>query len=558
MLSVFIKVLTSVALLGISLSMHAQKWLQGIVNENPDVIDSIVVNRQDVYANQNGYSSYRIYYHQPLVHANPEGEQMQLRAVMLIRKGTNMETALMECNVSGYNLGDVFWNTPSVYMGSRYYPNGTNEVALQYKGNWIGLEHRYFGESLPKNYWRRLEYCTAEEAAADFHALITALKTSLKGKWVVSGISKGGIAVAKQHAFYPEDADLFMPYSAPFCDGVADPSMMAYWTTYSWTDDLRNEVKAFQRQLIKNKQVYQYFKSWNQSGFPGHSANFWRAKYLQSVATMDFSAHAYWSRQALKDSLAITKTRKQVLMNQGNSSDYLDALMVFYSTISSYEAWDFILSDSKAAHRGQQVVPVKDWIHRVFRPVSIDKSKWDPSSTAFYYQTLHEEGYFGLDFTYLFDADEQQLAEQCNREWAAGGASTFNNPFNEQVEYDSTIRTKVLMATRRAKKPIIYFYGSDDAWTGAAIPDDCIDNQMAYKYILNAQSHMACIDKTSGKLKTELWNLVDQLLNTPAEIKENVKIEKSNNESLYNLQGRRITSPQRGINIVNGKKVLVR
>ena len=47
-------------------------------------------------------------------------------------------------------------------------------------------------------------------------------------------------------------------------------------------------------------------------------------------------------------------------------------------------------------------------------------------------------------------------------------------------------------------------------------------------------------------------------LNASTGIEENVKNEKSKNESLYNLQGRRITSPQRGINIINGKKVLVR
>ena len=41
-------------------------------------------------------------------------------------------------------------------------------------------------------------------------------------------------------------------------------------------------------------------------------------------------------------------------------------------------------------------------------------------------------------------------------------------------------------------------------------------------------------------------------------IVENVKIEKSKNVSIYNLQGQRISTLQKGLNIVNGRKVLVK
>jgi len=36
------------------------------------------------------------------------------------------------------------------------------------------------------------------------------LKKVLKGKWVMSGVSKGGITTLLQHAFYPEDMDVFV------------------------------------------------------------------------------------------------------------------------------------------------------------------------------------------------------------------------------------------------------------------------------------------------------------------------------------------------------------
>ena len=81
---------------------------------------------------------------------------------------------------------------------------------------------------------------------------------------------------------------------------------------------------------------------------------------------------------------------------------------------------------------------------------------------------------------------------------------------------------------------------------------------MTYKYVLNAQNHGACLYGTYGSRKTELWNLVEQLLNTPAGIEENVKIEKLKNESIFNLHGQRQQSLQRGINIVNGRKIMVK
>ena len=561
MIPILNKVFVFAALVIVSVTVHAQTWLQNIVNKNPDVIDSIVVNKNDKHANQYGYSSYCIYFHQPLLHANPEGEQMPLRALLLIRKGANLATTLTQCCTTGYNIDNDMWNMPSVYLGNWYYPNGMNEVAVKYKGNWLCIEHRYFGKSLPENYWKRLEYCTGEEAAADFHSLITALKTSLKGKWVMSGVSKGGVVVANQHALYPADADLYMPYAAPFCDGMTDPSMMAYWTTYSWTEELRNQVKSIQHELINNREAYNLFKSWSQSYYPGHSSDFWRAEYLMNVAMIDFESHALWSRQGLKDSLTISQTRKEKWMQKGYSSAYLDALMVYYCTLSSYDAWNFLSAYSNTAHRAQEIVPVKEQMHRVFLPVSINKSNWSASRTAFDYQTLHEEGYFGLDFTYLFDDDQQDLAATCNREWMKGRGFVFDNPFNEDVEYDGTLRSKVLEATRSAQRPILYIYGGDDAWTGAAIPDDCIDNQMSYKYILSAQNHMASINNTKGTQQTKLWNLVEQLLNTPAGIEEILSDSSSMGRGIdgfFNLNGQRQQGLQRGLNIVDGKKIWVR
>ena len=107
-----------------TLCVSAQTWLQTVLNENKDVIDSIVVNKDDVYAGRYSYSSYHVYYHQPLEHANPDGDQIPLRAVLLIRKGADLATTLTQVTTTGYDIDDDLWNTPSVFMGNWYYRSG--------------------------------------------------------------------------------------------------------------------------------------------------------------------------------------------------------------------------------------------------------------------------------------------------------------------------------------------------------------------------------------------------------------------------------------------------
>ena len=111
------------------------------------------------------------------------------------------------------------------------------EIAHRYHSNYIQVEHRYFQFSAPAECWTRLDDLRAEEAAADFHNLFEALKKVLKGKYVMSGVSKGGITTLLQHKFYPNDMDVFVPYAAPFFNTDRDLEMQKYWYTTGWSKE---------------------------------------------------------------------------------------------------------------------------------------------------------------------------------------------------------------------------------------------------------------------------------------------------------------------------------
>lgn len=105
-------------------------------------------------------------------------------------------------------------------------PQYREELSDIFNANSIVIEHRYFNQSRPKLpediYW---DYLTTAQAAADHHSIVTALHTIYHGKFIATGVSKGGITANLYRAYYPNDVDITVPYVAPFCNGVEDPAM---------------------------------------------------------------------------------------------------------------------------------------------------------------------------------------------------------------------------------------------------------------------------------------------------------------------------------------------
>lgn len=60
----------------------------------------------------------------------------------------------------------------------------------------------------------------------------------------------------------------------------------------------------------------------------------------------------------------------------------------------------------------------------------------------------------------------------------------------------------------------------------------------------------------ASKIKFDSWRVFHPELSEG--IEDNVKVEKNQNERIYNLQGQQVNTLQKGVNIVDGKKVLIR
>jgi hypothetical protein len=88
----------------------------------------------------------------------------------------------------------------------------SNELAKELNANIVVVEHRYFGKSVPDSLnWN---FLTMEQAADDYHFIKSMLDKILIGKWLSTGISKGGQAALSYKMYYPKDICASVVYGA--------------------------------------------------------------------------------------------------------------------------------------------------------------------------------------------------------------------------------------------------------------------------------------------------------------------------------------------------------
>lgn len=129
-------------------------------------------------------------------------------------------------------------------------PGYREELSCLLDANMIFVEHRYFLESTPTP--KDWQYLTAENSAEDLHAVTTAFKKIYTGKWISTGISKGGQTSLLYRAYFPNDVDVTVPYVAPLCYAAEDGRHEPFLRKVSTTSD-RKLIEDFQLEVLKRK-----------------------------------------------------------------------------------------------------------------------------------------------------------------------------------------------------------------------------------------------------------------------------------------------------------------
>lgn len=204
-----------------SLSTFAQTDLEMQLFELPDVIFSKIDTPE-------GYeAAYKLMIKQPLDHTD-ESKGHFYQKVYYSHMGIGNPTAII---TNGYNKNR----------------NNITEVAALLKANQLNVEHRFFGESMPTTI--DYQYLNFEQVTADLHRIKDLFDEIHQGKWISTGISKGGTTTIFYKYFYPEDVDVSIPYVAPLNYEYEEKRIYKFLDEIG-TKECRDDLLELQRDLL--------------------------------------------------------------------------------------------------------------------------------------------------------------------------------------------------------------------------------------------------------------------------------------------------------------------
>lgn len=133
-------------------------------------------------------------------------------------------------------------------------PRYQEELSRLFNANLVVVEYRYFGESCPKDMdW---QYLTVANSLCDLHHTVQMLKSIYKGKWISTGVSKGGQTTMFYRSYYPDDVDVSVPYVAPLNKAVEDGRHEPFLSDKVGTPAQRQVISDFMMRLVKDRDIF--------------------------------------------------------------------------------------------------------------------------------------------------------------------------------------------------------------------------------------------------------------------------------------------------------------
>jgi len=255
------------------------------------------------------FLTYDLLVKQPIDHQHPEKGYFS-QWVQLQHRGFNNPTVI---ETHGYQMG-----------------RGENEVEKILNANNIGVEYRFFGKSVPDSI--QWEYLTVEQATADLHAVNQLFKQLYKGKWISTGISKGGQTTLYYKFYYPEDVDVAIPYVAPIDNALEDTRIYTFLDTIG-KPECRQRIFDFQKFLLMNEDKAVEKLKWYANG-AGLKFNYLGAlEKAYEMAIMEYS-FSFWQWGRSCDSIPTNKSLEDYLselLKTSNISFFADNDMKKYA-----------------------------------------------------------------------------------------------------------------------------------------------------------------------------------------------------------------------------------
>lgn len=371
-----------------------------IAQSDEIALEQALYNLQDVAFKKisgsgDPYLKYALKIRQPLDHHNPESK-FYYQQVILTHRGFDKPTVM---NINGY---DIF--------------KAKNEIVEMLHANELNIEYRYFGESVPETLqWQYLNY---DQVSNDLHKINQMFRTLYQGKWISTGISRGGQTTIIYRYFYPRDVDLAIPYVAPMNKGLEDKRIYAFLDTMG-SPECRQRIHDFQVNLLKNEPEMLQKLKWYAIG-----KNI-RFNYLGSVgkafeyAVLEYPFSFWQVGYTSCDKIPASQSADVMLEHMLQIVD-LD----FYSDAKMTEfAVHYYQNMTEGGYYGYQAEPFKKYLHYIkepepsatFPPKSESYKPFDSSLMDKIFTWLDKEG---NNFIYVYGGRDT---------WSACRVTVSNN-----------------------------------------------------------------------------------------------------------------------------------
>ncbi len=398
--------------------------LENKLSEIPDIKFTILPSSPGFEA------AYELSVKQALDHSRPEKGFFYQR-VFLSHSGFDKPVVFV---TEGYDQPQIYYNELSELLGS----------------NQVEVEHRYYGISKPDS--MDYTFLTVEQEAADLHHINQVLKKIYNGKWISTGISKGGQNSIFYNYFYPEDVDATVAYVAPLNLSTADKRIFTFLDTIS-SRECRNKITDFQVKVLRERdKILPLLEEYSKN-------NDFKYTYLSFEQAFEYTVLEYsfsfwqWGHNCSE-------------IPEKNSS--IEDVVTHLTCVSSIGFFSDITMEKYASH---------------------------------YYQSAKELGYY----SYCTDDFSGLLIALPSKPYP----SAVFTPGKIDVEYDDSLAKKVNEWTQTSGNGIIYIYGAADTWSATSVPPS--DKTNSVWFFLNDANHRSArIKYMNDKQKSLFVNTLEE------------------------------------------------
>jgi hypothetical protein len=419
-------------LLFVLLSASTSSFAQTVLEQKISAISAIKEIRS--LETSEFSEKYVTYFTQPLDHRHPEKGSFRQR-VIVSHAGFDRPTVIV---TEGYGAAYALR------------PQYREELSKLLNANMIFVEYRYFLESTPEP--KDWQYLTAENSADDLHAITTAFKNIYPGKWIATGISKGGQTTLLYRTFYPDDVDISVPYVAPLCYGVEDGRHEPFLHKVS-TPENRKKIEDFQLEALKRKATLlpRFEKYCTEKNYSFRAP----IEEIYDYSVLEYS-FALWQWGTPISSIPAT-------------------------TASDDEIFSHLLAISEPGYFTA-----------------------DSPNASFFVQAARELGYYGYDV--------QPFKQYLSIQSSEGYLHRLMLPEElKDMPFDKTLSKKITKFLKKQDPKMIFIYGQNDPWTAAGVT--WLKNKKnIHVFIQPNGSHLARINTLPEAEKAKVMELINEWL----------------------------------------------